>query len=176
MEKKSSMDVKPCSHHHHRRHHHHHYHILNNFPLHSYMLQQGNKHVPACPLFTPSLQQSTAALLPDDLDVQISEPTVSYTDSRFCLEAKSFLRAEGLSEAVSLPYNGRVKVTTLKMKRSLFLSLQMNGEISLPNLKPKGDKQKSLPKRKGRVRSQMGGTHQHWRTDHVVKNESAICP
>ncbi|KAF3646440.1 SKI/DACH domain-containing protein 1 [Capsicum chacoense] len=82
MEKKSSMDVKPCSHHHHRRHHHHHYHILNNFPLHSYMLQQGNKHVPACPLFTPSLQQSTAALLPDDLDVQISEPTVSYTDSR----------------------------------------------------------------------------------------------
>ncbi|PHU16358.1 hypothetical protein BC332_17563 [Capsicum chinense] len=161
MEKKSSMDVKPCSHHHHRGHHHHHYHILHNCPLHSYMLQQGNKHVPACPLFTPSLQQSTAALLPDDLDVQISEPTVSYTDSRFCLEAKSFLRAEGLSEAVSLPYNGRLK---------------MNGEISLPNLKPKGDKQKSLPKRKGRVRSQMGGTHQHWRTDHVVKNESAIFP
>ncbi|KAF3631567.1 putative peptidyl-prolyl cis-trans isomerase FKBP62-like isoform 1 [Capsicum annuum] len=173
MEKKSSMDVKPCSHHHHRRHHHHHYHILNNFPLHSYMLQQGNKHVPACPLFTPSLQQSTAALLPDDLDVQISEPTVSYTDSRFCLEAKSFLRAEGLSEAVSLPYNGRVKVwvhPTL-LRPCLWDYVGHSEQIYLIDLQ-----QKSLPKRKGRVRSQMGGTHQHWRTDHVVKNESAICP
>ncbi|KAM3373832.1 SKI/DACH domain-containing protein 1 [Capsicum galapagoense] len=45
MEKKSSMDVKPCSHHHHRRHHHHHYHILHNCPLHSYMLQQVRSHV-----------------------------------------------------------------------------------------------------------------------------------
>lgn len=71
-----------------------------------------------------------------------------------------------------------MKVRTLKMKmkkRSLFLSLQMNGEISLPNLKLKGDKQKNMLRRKGRVRSQMG-THQHWRTDCDVKNETAICP
>ncbi|XP_055830302.1 uncharacterized protein LOC129899379 [Solanum dulcamara] len=86
MEKNSSVGAKPWSLSR-RHHHHHHFQILHNCPLHSYMLKR-NKHVPTCPLFTPSPlplnpeQITPEALLPEDLNVQISEPNVSFTDSR----------------------------------------------------------------------------------------------
>ncbi|XP_049411345.1 uncharacterized protein LOC125874494 [Solanum stenotomum] len=89
MEKNSSVGAKPWSHHphhHHRhRHRHQHFQISHNCPLHSYMLQRNN-HVPTCPLFTPSPlpqnpEQITPSLLPDDLNMQISEPNVSFNDS-----------------------------------------------------------------------------------------------
>lgn len=85
MEKNSSVGAKPWSHH--PLHHHHHFQILHNCPLHSYMLQR-NKHVPTCPLFTPPPlpqnpeQNTPAALLLDDLNMHISEPNFSFTDSR----------------------------------------------------------------------------------------------
>ncbi|CAN4101333.1 unnamed protein product [Withania somnifera] len=83
--------AKPWSHHPLHHHHHHHFQILHNCPLHSYMLQQGwsqrNSHVTTCPLFAPSPlpqnpEHSTPNLLPEDLNLQLSEPNVSFTNSR----------------------------------------------------------------------------------------------
>uniref|UniRef100_A0A3Q7H4S8 Uncharacterized protein n=1 Tax=Solanum lycopersicum TaxID=4081 RepID=A0A3Q7H4S8_SOLLC len=84
MEKNSSVGAKPWSHHP-LHHHHHHFQIVHNCPLHSYMLQR-NKHVPPCPLFTPfplpqNPEQITPSLQPEVMNMQISEPNVSFNDS-----------------------------------------------------------------------------------------------
>ncbi|XP_059289973.1 uncharacterized protein LOC132043512 [Lycium ferocissimum] len=153
MEKNSSVGAKPWS------HHHHHFQILHNCPLHSYMLQCNN-HVPTCPLFSPSPvpqnpeQHITPVLLPDDLNIHISEPNDNFTDSRMKQDEDLDLEDEEEEPIFVLTDEWR----------DFFAKSEAKRRKAKKHAKKKG---------KSKVKDENAPALE---SDCDVKNESAICP
>ncbi|XP_009610779.1 uncharacterized protein [Nicotiana tomentosiformis] len=153
MEKNSSVVPKPWSHH---PLHHHHFQILHSCPLHSHMLQRNN-HIPTCPLFTPfpqNPQQISPAILPDDLNPQISEPNGNFTDSRMMQDEDQDLEDEEDEPMFVLTDEWRDFFAKSEAKRRLA---------------------KKQAKKKAKSKNTDGNTPAP-ATDCKVKIESAVCP